>query len=703
MPERVVPAARATLYDPGAEGFAIDQGFFVFDRPAQRLQRREDEFGKSVKSWLYETSQRSAGGGYSMPNVESFQEIVTVAPRGFIIFKDTPTSNWTFFGGQFENKYVLSPDYSGARTARLFQRSAAKNTVWRALSNFTVHENPNIAFSVARLQAKHDNDQFNYPAKVQVTICDTWAIRFSDGEDSGIWEKKGGVWYQVLQHGLGDKGKEYHVMFCVRNGCVCISFNGGQKWWIARDELPFEVGFGQIEWAGVSCQAIFGFHQLFFETCWYETFDLPTLEQHLGTPNRDLTYTIRPFQTNISLQFLPSAAGSIRYRVTMTPIARLVTGLAWSMYDVPEVQAIGVYWNPVLHAPVGGYVDLVSLGVVDQIDIHEEQEISQRTGSINVMWSPVTAFVGNYGYRMIDIDLGYLYDDDSFIYVDRAVMYIAEPSVEADENFSPDITLGLVDMWVRAETTTVDEGWMPLDGFSTIDARNYILAKMGLPPWRAAWLATGAVLPSGMPIKPRWWPKPGMKASELFEALDFFENTETFVGPSGVWTNRVARYVDVAVSYIWDGLGADPTRNIRRINFRARHEKVRTAVIVTDEDDRGGSFWATSINYNLERVPGWPGFVGWRIWDRKDNLGLVTLEEAMMVANYIRNNQDDVPYLPEVTVPMEPTMFRGSRVRIINSEMVGSNNLAHFCVDAIEITVRPTKHETAMTFIGRRL
>lgn len=699
--QRVRPAARATLYDQGSEGWALEPGFHFYDIPAHRLVLGDELFHRARKVWAYEPSYRADAFGNYVPSIESIRDISVVCPRPRMVEQDTPTGRYNFFGGSWANNTILEPP----RTSRLVQYSSAKNTVYRAESTYFLPQNPNVAFTVQRLQAKYDNNNTSYPAKVEVTIADQWSIRFSNGDDAGIWRKVGGQWKQLKHVELAAKKEEYTVWFIVRRGAVCISFNNGKTWEVGVDTAPITVTSGQLVIEGVSCQISFGFHQLAFDTCYYDSYEVPVLETHLGTPQRDLTYTLIPSGCTITCSFLSSSAGTVKYRLTLAPEDFIVANVDFNMYRVPEVYGVLIYWETIFHAPVGSSVDLVSLGVVDEIDVHEETDPTQRSGRIKIMWDPSTAFTGTYGFRVVDIDLGWLMDDGSYVYEDTAGFYIIRPNPKADgDSHQADIEFELVDMYFRATTTKVDEGWKPLDGLTPAEARNYVLGKMGLPPSRGDWYVSGAPnLPNGLPDEPIWWPKPGQTAADIFEALDFFEWTETYVRDDLTWSSRPKRYTDNAVSFTFDGVGADPTRRIEKINNFNEYRELKTAYIVSGKDERDGSFWATSINYNIERDPALTGFVGWRIWERQDNKKLLSVADALVAANKLRTLQQVVPELPEIQVPGEPTVKRGKRCKCTNVTMAGGANTNEYRIEEIEHQWRPSRTETKSNLKLRRV
>ncbi len=697
MPARVLPCASVKVYDPNAEGYLIETGFDILDIPARQLIRDEDTFGRNVKKWAYTPSMRYLGGTYQ-ESIHGLPEIGVVAPKPRFVYKDTPLARYNTFGGSWVNTRSFRD-----RMLRLHQYSSTKNTVWRAESVYLLPADSNICFTMQRLDAKVDNDYVNYPPKMQVTIGDSWMVRSSDGDDAGIYQRKGGVWQQVKKIRVDAKNEEIVVWVVSRNGCVCFSFDEGEKWHIARDDVPLSTAFGQIVVEGVSCQAWFGFHQLVFDNCSYTTYEIPTLEPRVGTPNTDLSYSRQPIGTAINLTFVSSSPASVRYRVDFLVNPVIVSNVDFDMYLVPELYCTLVWWDPVRAPATGTFVDLVSIGVVDAIDITEDRQVEQRSGEISILWDVDTEFAGSYGMRLVEVELGYLMDDDEFELVDHGVFYIIEPAPSA-KDFDATIKLGLVDAWFRAETTIVDIGWRAFDGMTTVGVRNYVMKKMGLDPAvRASWIATGAVLPNGLPVAPRWKPEPGTTAAEIFRALDVYENTETFVNSSGIYTNRIKNYTDLVSSFTFSGKAVDPIDAVSQINNFSRHDEVKTAQFVTGEDGRGGNFWATSIAYPLERNPAYPGFIGWRIWDITDGLSIGSIAQAILIAAALRNQVDDVPVNPEITIPGEPQIFRGMAYTLEELECAGVFDSNLFRVEAITHRWRPYRMETRTEIMGRKL
>ncbi len=699
MPTRTVPAADAILYDAGAEGYAIENGFDHYDIPSKQIEQDAVTlFGQRLKPWAYQTSFR-LNDGYWEPAVECFKEIDVIAPRMRMVQKDTLLSRYNRFGGKFEEALPLEPP----RFKRLHQVSVAKNTIVRAESVYFPPQNAPIAFTIQRLPSKHDNDETTYPAKVQVVICDTWAIRFSNGQDAGIYRYTAGQWRQEKHLDLSAKDREIVVWMVVRAGCVCFSFDQGRKWEIARDDAPLNVPTGQVVIESVSCSYAFGFHQLAADTCYYDTVEIPALENHIGTPYYDLSQTYQPASTAVSVSFLPSPPGTFKYRVTMKVNSFINVSLGWNFYVVPEVYGVLVGWNAVLAPPVGSSVNLVSVGVTTGIEISEERDITQRTGTINLLWDSQTPFTGSYGWRLLDINLGWGLDNGTWDIQDRCLMYIIQPEPTANSDFQTDIVFQLVDTYIRAVKTKVDEGWAPLDGLTCVQARNYVLLKCGLPPTRASWLNTGRSLPSGLPNKPKWWPKIGMTAAEVYEAIDIFEGTETFVAADGTWTSRPYRFTNASVDFTFDGDATDPTLRIEEFKNRSEHREVVTAIKVEGEDLRSAPFWMTYFDYNLERNTAYGGFVGFRIWDFIDNIKITSLADALLVLAQVRAAKQAIPILPEVRVPGRPDIYRGYRIKLNSSEMVGGIDANEYRVEALVHRWRPGKRNTKTEIKARKI
>lgn len=704
MANRVVPAAQCALFDPGAEGWAIENGYDLYDIPSERVSRAESLFGQKLKEWEYDVSYRALDndGAYYEPSITAMSEINAVVPRMRVVYQDTPTSRYTFFGGVWENIAPLDPP----RRDRLVQSSAAPNTVWRAQATWWTPEDPNLAFTVQRLAAQHTNDDSSYPAKVQIVIGD-WTIRFSSGDDAGIWRRIAGRWQQVIQLSLSGLDKEVDVWVTVRRGCVCFSFDRGKKWEVAHDTVPLTIPEGTlVSFEGVSCKASFGHHQLTADVCYYETFDLPVLEEHMGSPLRDLSQVLLPAGTDVTLTFLSAAPLSVRYRITLTPKSFAWSNVDFDLCRVPEVYGVMVYWPTILAGSTGSSVDINTLGVLQDIEIQEEVSLNYRTGSITLDRDPTVALTGDYGFRLLDIDLGWAMDDGTFDLVDRGLFYVILPEPSSEGEWDARLQLQLIDTFYRATTTIVDEGWRPLDGMTALAARNYILLKMGLNPTaRADWWDADIVLPDGLPDYPRWWPEPGMTAADLFAALDVFEDVETFVGADGTWTSLPTLYTSIDVDFALDGdPAADATLRVKKASLRAEHQSVRTAIFLTGQDLRGGKVYATAINYDAERDPTVPGFVGWRIWERHENVQVVTLEDAMRVALQRLTLLSTTPYSLEATVEGDPRLFRTQRISVANATNIGVGVTNEFRVDGLTSRwVAGQSNRTEQTIRGRRI
>ncbi|MFN3652602.1 MAG: hypothetical protein ACK47B_23745 [Armatimonadota bacterium] len=702
MSDRCLPAARVLLWPAGAEGYAIEDGFDLVDVPAKRLQVERDAggYGRAYKEWSYACSYREdpAHPGDFEPALMVLPEISCVCPRPRTEEQDTFLARWNTFGGAWEQWRPLEPP----RKLRLCQTAVTADEVWRAEYSTPIPANPNLAFTIGRTQLPHDHDAETVPAYVEVILSDAWSLRFSDTRSAGIWTRASGRWEQVKHLSISAKGREVMVWVMIRRGAFCVSIDQGERWEVIRGETAISIPAGTLSVEGAACQMAFGLHQLTLDNSWYQTFPLPILEARMAAPEVDLSDVLLPDGTDVRIAEVPCPPATCAYRVYLSVSSSLdLLGHTW--YDAPEVYGTRISWPTTLRPGAGSPVDLATLGYVTAIDLNEDEEVSQRHGEISLLWEPDEAFSGVYGWRLVEIELGYLLADGTFDLHDRAVMYVVQPEPGATEDWDADVKLELVDLYQRAAEVTADEGWRALDGMSTYAARHYLLRRMGLPPSRGAFLANGRVLPAGPPEERRWRPSPGMSVAEIYAALDLIDETETFVDATGIWSQRAARYTDGFVSFNFDGQGADPDLRIKSIRYRAEHRSQKTAVVCSGRDGRGGSFWATSFNYFLERLPGWPGFVGFRRWERLDNQPLVSLEQAVLIAAWRRSLLDDVPLHAELVVPGTPDLYRGQVLRCQHVEQAGLVGTEWLRAEALGHRWRPTKAETVTEIRARRV
>lgn len=717
MAVRSVPAAACVLYDSGAEGWPLEGGWDQYDIPALQLQiDHEDEsaYGQPVKAWSYDASFRQApyspAGNYE-PSIMVIKELNVVCPAPRPVLQDMPnplSTSWNFFGGSWERVNTIRPPIK----ARLVQRSSSPNTVWRAESFGFLPKNPNLCFTIQRLDNHPAHDTSTYPGYVQIIISDQWALRFSESHTAGVWAKVAGSWQQQKHLAWTARGQELLIYFMVKRGAVVISVNEGQKWETFRGAVAIDVAQGILSVEGAGCQMAFGHHQLAGDNCWYETYDIPVLEEHFGTP----TFTYAGFLgggTSIIASELASTPGSFKYHVDLKVSHFFVANFQWDFYNFPEIYATQWSWPTILAAPIGSSVDLASIGVLEEIDVHESTENNQngygglgpRQGHIKLMWDPVTAFTGSYGMRLVTISLGYMMSDGTFDLVSRCAMYVVEPSPESRSGeWDSHLEFEMTDVWVRATTTKVDEGWAPMDGLSCTQARNYILLKMGLPTSRGAWYSTGLVLPAGPVDRPRWWAKPGMSAAELFHAIDVYEGTETFTDSLGNFGSQPMQFVNGSLNYTFNGdpgAGFEDFR-VKSLKYTASHRDSKTAVLVEGKDLRNQRFWATSIDYNLERVPATGGFIGHRRWERLENQPIVSLAQAVALANQRRSLLSEVPQVLEAVVPGLHTIYRDNRIAFNNCTAEGVDPTNRFRVEALDFKWRPIRRDCETVIRARR-
>lgn len=686
---RANPAAQVLLWDAGAEGYLIEQAWDWYDVPSISVPPSGGAGGRSSAEWAYAVSFRTTVEGSVEPSIEAIRELAVVAPRTRIVEQDTDVADWTTYGGEWETWEPLEPP----RKSRMVQYATEPDSEWRAVSTLIAPENPNLCVSLAGTHAPPEHDEETFPTYVQIVIGDEWAIRWSQDRTSGVWRRIAGQWRQIQRRSLRLHRDEQIVRFSVRRGAVVIVPDDGDTEWIIRDATAITVPAAQIQIEGVAVSIMAGLHQVTAEECWYETYDVPLLEPHWMAPLIDITASLRPDDTTIIMTQRPSAPAAARFRVTMTPKSFTVANCDWQWVRVPELYATLATWPAVYSPPIGNAVDLVTLGIVDQIDVGLEEDISRRTGALRMLWDTGDEFTGSYGYRVLTVRLGYMDETGDFDLSTCATLYVAEPSADA-EPWSVDLSWQLMDMWHRAESTIVDEGWRPLDGMTTVQARNYILNRMGLPTLRGAWLATGRTLAAGPYEDRRWQPQPGSTAAALFGAIDVVDNTETYVTTGGVWSNRVARYTDSLVTLQLDAAPSDVTVAVGSLRNLADHRDVRTGQIVRGTDARGGAVWATSIDYALERSPATTGFVGWRRWERTDGVAVTTLAEAVYIAAWKRSLRRQTPQFVEVEIPGDDTVYRGMRAQILNAESPGVTSSMRYRLAAADHQWRPAKKGT---------
>lgn len=701
MPERVVGAASIKLYDQGAEGYPIENGFDLYDIPAPKIWHETEYSSSNRKPWLYDVSSYTPFTGYRKPSVMALEELSVACPAPTMVQYDLETADFNFFGGEWEELAPLQPP----RKTRVVQYSVEENVVVRAESLAILPANSNISFSIERLGSHVENDETNYPSKVQVVLGDKYQVRFSDGEDAGIWIKRAGLWVHEHPIGLTGKGDEIFVWVIVRRGVVLFSFDFGKEWQpVYGTDADLTIPAGQIIAEGVSCQFSIGLQQLYFPTCWYDTYELPVLENHLGSPYVNLTQSYKPLLTNISLAFLSSNPGTVRYRVTFDSYEKIVSNLPFNLYDVPELYATMIGWPTILFPAAGSYVDLTTLGVIKSIEISEDEEISQRSGSLALDADSMASFSGNYGRRLIDVDLGYILDDGTNTLTNRCMMYALEVTPQANNDFQSEIQFDLVDLYIRAHETKVDGGWKPLDGMSPSDARDYVLYKMGWPTSRRSWYSSSAAnLPNGLPDNPLWWPPEGITAADIFAALDLWEGTETFVANDGTLSTRLFHYYSGSTDFTFQGLGVSKDLRVIKASLRANHRDAKTAIIVASSDYRHGNVWATYIDYALERSPATSGFIGYRIWEKYDETGVATLAQAAYLLDMIRSTLVTIPYDLEEEVPGCPNIYRGNVIANSDTTMIGVSSLNQFRVAALSFNWGHSLGECRTTIRARRI
>lgn len=700
-PVRATPAASCLLYTPGSEGYAIEQGFDIYDVPAHRLPRERD-YRSGLQAWSYTPSIRAVPGrpGKWEPSVEAIPEIGVVCPRPRLVMAGVILSQFAFYGGSWETLARAHPP----RVTQLIQYKTAADAVWRAETVANLVANPSIAFLIHRMESHHNHTETSLPSYAEIVVGGEWSIRFSASQTAGIWRYIDGQWRQVAPIRI-DAREPTMVWFCVRRGAVCISLDQGESWNIVRGETAISVPAAKVVLEGVGGQVAFSAHQLAFDDCSYTTYPHPVMEEHMGPLHLELTAVSRPLGTSIRIVEVASPPASVAYRVEMTSAIEASGAFGFNNYKVPEVYATRCYYQTALQSVTPTSVDLASTGQLVGIELHEDADITNgaRSGSISIHVDAGDTFSGVYGFRMVGISFGHRMDDGTYQLTSRATMYMMHPEPTASDDWRAGATFDLADLWIRATSMIVDEGWRPLDGLTTSAARDYILRKMGLDTARRSWLATGVVLPAGPADDPRWWPEPGMTAADLFAALDVMENTETYVNANAIWTNRVARYTDAAVGWTYDGEAVNPDVAVRGIRYRAEHRDVKTATLVHARDSRGGALWATSINYGLERAPATSGFVGWRRWNRLDGAAVTSLAQAMAIAGYQQALIDDVPLVAEFDTPADPGITRGSRIQIVNCEQVGITGTEHFRVEEITHRWTPVNTDTVQTIRARRI
>lgn len=710
MTTRVVPAASVKIYDPGAETWCLDNGFDCYDLPAKQFAGDRDPTGQSLKEWSYAVSYRTLFGIKDEPAVVAIPEIGLVTPAPRTVFRDIDLSHWNLsVNGLWEARltYDPDPDANGERHLRMVQDLLTPDDITRAESLFSLPTNPNLAMTVQRLEPSHAQTNANGESGIDIVLSDAYLIHFGESASAGLWWKRGGRWQQAHKLSLPAK-EETRVWVMVRRGCVGFSFDAGEKWSWIRDAVPLSIPAGGVVVEATGCMFNFGFHELAADKCQFDSYELALLEDHLGTPILDLSQSLRPTGTQILCSLLSSSPATLKYRCLMVPKSFPVVGLAFDLWRFPEVYGLRFVWPVLLTGPTSAtFTELTTAEPGDlKIEVSEDADLTQRTGSITYYHDPRTTFSGQFGYLLTAIQLGYLMSDGAFSLFPRCLMYLLVPE-PSGKSWEGEVRFSLADLWHRAQSTLVDESWGPLDGFSCLAARNYILLKMGLN-WatRADWLNTGAVLSSGLPDRARWQPQVGQTAADLIKALDVWENTESFVAADGTWTSRPARFVDGFTSYVFSGDpatdAADPDFRLLDAKNRQDNEQRKTATFVQGTDLQGGHPRVFLADYNLERNPAAAGFVGWRKEQRFDSEPLVTLLQCLVIAAQRQARQAANPQLPELTVPGCPNLYRGMRIQVTHAEYLGMSSSSTYRVERPSFTWAPGKRSETTTRIGVR-
>lgn len=756
---RVHPMASVRLYDPGADGYATDLGWWVRDILSQ--------------SWPQARPDYAEADGKQYPTTFLIEDLGIVAPNFTVNRRHTHMDyvdgtgatilgHWTGTSNAPAppDKLAPMPDGGWVTTSQqacgdplyLYQVFPLAGYWYRLDSDFDLPENPWFSFTLMIEGVDRDETDPDQPYVDVVFGGGSWAIGFRPDRQKSpvLYKAEGGEWFPCRVQREGSD-KTYETLRTPPNfkwqsimsqdqvnvvgGLVIfardalgISWDEGDTWDVYRDSSGVSCPQGQVSVQGSGQSVGWWWNELrpvrygteaedpkpAFESQRHPIFE-PRVTQPTYTVEEDY-HKFLPEGTEVDVDWTSTDADDeSAYRAEFIVAEAAMAGAPFSSWRFPTLTAVDFWWPAVLLAPQPlAYTELTAPGYngITSVTVNQPRDLAANTAKIDTLLEPSVTFSGEYRLRYFEIDLGFRYRDGTY----RLWQTFAGYCENVETRQVPEwrrghrLSFSLVDATLKFKRSKVDEGFPPLGGEPVNDALTALANKCGWPTARIAFEATTVSLSdSGSADDPLWhWAGPnsvvrvGMSVWELMTTIADFAGMELFVTGDGVLRTRLRGTVLPAV-HVFDGQPANIDNAVREIELSAETLEGTTATIVRGTDALERAVVAYAIDFTRERQPGVADvFVSWRDSERVDGEQFRDLADAIRVANLGYAAGHESRMIAGVQTYGNPGVIRRERMEIDNVA-VGTLVTDRFLIEEANHDWGSLLKDVDSQFVGRRL
>ncbi len=725
------PMAEVRLYDRGAEGYCLDQGFTLYDIVAQSFAQAR--VTTETPTWM--SSQ------FDVPTIVHLPEFGLATLNPLVRWRDQVLTDWTLSSSTLWRSMTVPWSARTAGTADVLMFAGAGGQSGWAETNFELPADPDFHVYFARMVPSRDATEEAY-FRVRFGGSYEWVLSWEDEEGLALGHWDGDRYRRVLD--LSPRsiaggprpyypGLEYAPLKVVtRAGKLGVEVDPPEgvsalvephySVFDPPGDVAVQQGPLRIEASGMV--AMCGLCPIEPpDTGRFFSAPSPMFEERAGSPDvecvEDYHYYApgpeRPDERNKFGVTIPAGTGAdeIAYRCTLRRVGVDMPGAPYQFFRAPSVLAVRLEYPTVVSVGTQNYANLTDTDDVDAIDVVLPPALDGGTGTIHIMLDPYVAFAGEYRRRYIVVRLGWLYSDDSYTLWDTCVGYISMARLGQMPSGREGICIALdfIDGSWPAQAATIDESWGPLDGMTVNAALTYAAAQVGIPATRLDLASNSVALARGPADNPIWWRTGelpvGMVVWDAMQRIAATAAMNLFVAPNGDW-RTVAFDYQTATTHAFDmtahGVGAaDSTLNILESEHTAALLETGTGVIVSGQDDDGRQVAAWMLDFDEERDPATTLFTGHRIWERRTGRRYRDVAGAMREASALFVEQQYDHYDASLSERGRPQVFRRDLGRVLNGTASGFNPATDHLVLGVNHEWRALVKDTKTTVAMNRV
>ena len=301
----------------------------------------------------------------------------------------------------------------------------------------------------------------------------------------------------------------------------------------------------------------------------------------------------------------------------------------------PELYAAGQYFAPDVEAPAGAAAEIYTESI-EAIDVFLLDEGDVSHANCRAYWDiqDSGAFADALYMRLVDLAIGWKYDDDSTALTEQITGVVTEVDIVQRDFGRLRVEFRITDTSTPLRQVECDDSWPVMDGWNAQTAAAHVCEKMGWHSTLYNFASMAACdLTIGRPDYPLWQAQPGMQAWDFLERIARFCEQEVAVAAGGGIYTRDMCYFDVGTVHAITSL---QVRKMPPPRAERRHAYSYTGVEVQGADYAGNRISAWEADTDMEDNPAYAYFCGYRRLERFDESGCNTqaLCDAMALALY---------------------------------------------------------------------